>query len=232
MPPIIPISGVIGWDVLASDLRKSISKFKGQAVEFELNTPGGFVSEGFEIFNLIRNHDGETTIKIVGLAASMGAYLLMAPNRVVAEDNAVIMIHNARSCTCGDQHDHDKTSARLKGLSGIIANSFVKGTNLIADDIHGKMKAETFFFGQEMVDSGFVDELIEVSDDIAQIEAIEMARAQIDGCNKSMRDNIEFEKDLEKAVAIFPDLAHIEGSIPSNNKKPLQRENKNGRSYQ
>ena len=59
---IIEISGDIGWEVLASDIRRQLTDAAGEDIEVQISSPGGIVPEGFEIFNLLKNYPGNVTI--------------------------------------------------------------------------------------------------------------------------------------------------------------------------
>lgn len=157
----IAISGIIGWDVTARLMREALIDAKGEDVEFEVSSPGGFIAPGLEIFNLIRDYPGKTTAVLKGYAMSMASYIPLACDRVVAYDNAVYMIHNARGGAWGDHNDVLKYGAYLKGLSGIMVKKYMKRTGKSEQAVRELMDAETFFFGDEMVEHGFVDEIIE-----------------------------------------------------------------------
>ena len=87
MPKVIALSGHIGFEVTASFVRKELASVNNKPVRIDLNSPGGFVFEGIEIFNLIKEHKGEVEIRLMALAASMGSYIALAGDRVSAFDN-------------------------------------------------------------------------------------------------------------------------------------------------
>ena len=68
---VIPISGVIGWDIYPKDIRAMLEAAAGEEVEIQISSPGGFVFEGLEMFNLIRRYAGAKTTFIMGEASSM-----------------------------------------------------------------------------------------------------------------------------------------------------------------
>ena len=52
----IPISGVIGYDVSAKDIRSQLDAAKGEPVKCEVSSPGGLAFTGLEIYNLLKNY--------------------------------------------------------------------------------------------------------------------------------------------------------------------------------
>lgn len=171
------LTGVVGWDILAVDVRNFLRDANGEDVEMELATPGGLVSSGIEIFNLIRNYPGKTTGIVTGYAMSMGSYMLLAFDERAAHDNAVYMIHNARGGVWGDHNDILSYGAYVKGLSGLLGKQYVKTTGKTTAEISEMMDKETFFFGSEIMDAGFVDRIIETDKDKDKESGVFAAKA-------------------------------------------------------
>ena len=203
MAIIIALSGVVGWDILAEDVRADLKAAKGEDIIFEVNSPGGFVFEGIEIFNLIRDYKGNTESHIVGIAASMMTYIALAANKVFARDNAAFMIHDALTCICGNHRDMAKAEKWLDGISNIIAKVYVKKTGKSLNKIRALMKEDMFLFGDEILTEGFVDEIIPALDDgeTDKAAAILTAQASVEMCVNKMRTSDAANEDFDKAVA-------------------------------
>lgn len=200
----IDISGVIGWDVTPWEIREQLLAAKGEDVTFIISGPGGFIAPGLEIFNMIRNYAGATTAHISGYAMSMASYIPLAADRRVAEDNSVFMIHNAGGGIVGDHNDILKYGNYLKGLSGIIAKQYIKSTGKSLKEITAWMDAETFFFGDEMVKAGFVDEIIETEGDKNQDTALASARAMFEDASARMSaEPDQCREDMTRAAALL-----------------------------
>lgn len=208
----ITISGIIGWDSTPAQLRQDLAGANGDDVEIIVSSPGGFVGDGLEMFNLIRNYAGKTVARLSGYAMSMASYLPLAADRIVAEDNAILMIHNVRGGIFGDHNDILKFGEMTAAMSRMLARAYAKHTGKSLEDIQGMMDRETYFFGQDMVDSGFIHELIATDGDNDQQTACTTARIAWDSCFAKMTADISAVKnDLTRAAA----LAGPEGSITS-----------------
>jgi len=157
---VIPISGVIGWDVKPADIRKALQAAGSEEIEVQLSSPGGFVTEGLEIFNLLRRHTGRIVTRLMGMAASMASYLALAGRRVLAEENVVFMIHNAMGVALGDYRTMEKMRDILDGLSGILAQEYARKSGQGLTAIRTLMNDETWYFGEEAQKAGFVDEVV------------------------------------------------------------------------
>lgn len=199
----ITISGIIGWDATPEALREDLKAAAGADVEIIISSPGGFVGEGLEMFNLIRNYPGHTTARLSGYAMSMASYIPLAAKKIVAEDNAIYMIHNARGMVWGDHNDILRYGETTRGMSRLIARAYAKRTGKEPEEIEKMMDVETYFFGQDMVDHGFVDELIETGDDADKASAIAFALAAHQNCMAKMAaDQQAVKNDLVRMAAV------------------------------
>ena len=207
---VINISGVIGWDVTATFIRRALRDAGSEDVTIEIASPGGFVYDGLEIFNIIKNHKGNVTTHLMGLAASMASYIALAGNKVTAEKNAIFMIHNVWGVEIGDHNDMRKRADDIEGMSKLLAAAYVAKTGKTTEEIRAMMDVDTFLFGEEIKIAGFVDEVIGDAEGKKADEIIK-AKASIQGCKKAM-DELEKElgmgkEDLQKAVALIKPAA-------------------------
>ncbi len=68
----------------------------GEPLELQVNSGGGLCSEGRVLYQAIKEHNGETTFKGVGIVASMAAVLMGAFDKVKLESACDIMFHKGR----------------------------------------------------------------------------------------------------------------------------------------
>jgi ATP-dependent protease ClpP protease subunit len=225
MAKIIALSGDVGWEITAKKVRDELKAAKGKDVEFHVNSPGGFVSEGIEIFNVIRGYKGHTTGVITGVVASMASYFILACDKVVAYDNTIYMIHNPWTFAIGDYNDMGKAFEMLKGMASLLAREYAKKTGALIDKMQGLMDAETFFFGDEMKAEGFVDEIIDAPEDSSndddKASALTIAKASISNCFNRMRESDAANEDFNKAVAYVDSMSLLLGDQPKPKAAPV-----------
>lgn len=197
----ISITGYIGWETTADSVREALRAAAGEDVKATISTAGGLVSEGLDIFNQIRNYSGKTVAVISGFAMSMGSYIPLAFDEIHVEDNAVYMIHNVRGGVWGDHNDILDYGTFCKGLSGLLGKAYVKKTGQDDTDIAGMMDRETYFFGEQIVEEGFADKVIESSTDTDETSAVAAARLAMEGCISKLNQETEAMKnDLRQAA--------------------------------
>lgn len=203
----IIIDGVIGIDTQAHKIRDLIESANGDELHIDIASPGGFVYDGLEIFNLLRDYSrnqNKVTTKLTGLAASMASYIALAGDRVIAEDNAVFMIHNVWGITIGDYRQMQKEAKVMEGLTELLASCYRKKTKKKKGEIREMMDNETYLFGEEMVKEGFVDEIVKTENNKgSKDELVMLAQARIQNCFKIMEKSEKSKNDMRKAASII-----------------------------
>jgi ATP-dependent Clp endopeptidase proteolytic subunit ClpP len=197
----ILIQDTIGWDTTVESVKSELKKAKGEDVELRINSPGGYVFDGIAIFNAIKDYKGKVTAIIDGLAASMASYIPLAADEIIVRENSVYMIHNAWAFAAGDHNDLRKSADRLEKLTGLLIKGYVAKTGKSTEEIEAMLNEETFLYGDEIVDLGFGDTMIDAEGDIeARDDTIELARMAVEECNGKLEKQKE---DLEKAAALI-----------------------------
>ncbi len=202
----IAISGVIGWDVIPDDIRAKLEEAGGEDITVEVSSPGGFVTDGLEIFNLIKNYKGNKTTLLMGMAASMASYIVLAGDKVVAEDNAIFMVHNVWGFAVGDHRELRKSADVQEGMTRLLSKAYIRKTGKTEEEIRNMMDEETYLFGDEILDAGFVDEVVPAGDGAEDKDsAITMAQIAMNKCKKTMEEKQE-KNQLEKAAAMLGEI--------------------------
>jgi len=210
----ILISGEIGWDYTAQEIRDSLREAAGEDLDIELVTPGGDVFDGIEIYNAIRDYkrefpNAEIMGTLKGLVASMGTYIACCPafSLLTAEDNAVYMIHNAWSCMCGDYNDMQTTADMLRGLTDIMAKTYSDKTGTTVSEIKKMMDNETWLFGDEIKAAGFVDDMVKSDDGKKdKSQALAAARLQFGAMANTAQKKTDIKAFREKAAAMAKEI--------------------------
>jgi ATP-dependent Clp protease, protease subunit len=214
---IINISGEIGWDVMPDDIKKQLAEAKGKDIEVHVASPGGFVFDGIEIFNAFRDYKkqypkAQMMLTIKGLAASMASYLAVNPafDYVLAEDNAVFMIHNAWGGAVGDYREMKKTAEVLEGISDLLGQAYAKKTGKKKEEIKKSMDEESWYFGSEILEHGFVDDIIKAPEKIEKEKAVIDASIKFQAVSEKLVKN---KLDVMKLAAVLKPDTEIPDNI-------------------
>ena len=131
-------------------------------IMFYINSPGGSVSAGMAIYDTMQYLRCEVSTGCVGLAASMGAFLLAAgaKGKRKALPNAEIMIHQPLGGAQGQASDiaiHAEQILRIKKkLNEILA----KNTGRPLEIVQADTDRDHFLTAEEARDYGLIDEII------------------------------------------------------------------------
>jgi len=169
----IPIKGIIvandekwiyelfGYEVTTPrDVDQLLNKVDNEDLEVLINSPGGDVYSGSEIYTILKDHANNVDVKIVGVAASAASVVAMAGNSVKISPTAQIMIHNVSSGAQGDYREMEHQAEVLKNYNKSIANAYRLKTNLSEEELLDLMNSEKWLNAQEAKSKGFVDEIM------------------------------------------------------------------------
>lgn len=177
--------------VVSSVLRKN----KGKAITVNINSPGGDFFEGLAIYNLLKEHDGEINVRIVGMAASAASLIAMAGDTIKIAEAGFIMIHNVWTVCVGNKDDMRECMDTLTKFDESCLVIYGKKTGMDDEEIESMMAAETWIGGAEAVEKGFATQFLdsdeldtdeESSKKANSLKEIEMALAKA-GKTRSQR---------------------------------------------
>lgn len=132
-----------------------------KAVTVEINSPGGDMFEGLAIYNLLRDHPAEVTVKIMGIAASAASVIAMAGDVVTMGRGSFLMIHNCWGVVIGDQQDMRAAAETMAPFDAAMSGIYAARTGLAEKSIAKMMDAETYINASDAVAQKFADGLME-----------------------------------------------------------------------
>ena len=139
----------------AQDPTKDISLY--------INSPGGSVTDGFAIYDTMQYIKCDVSTICVGMAASMGAFLLAAgaKGKRYALPNADIMIHQPSGGAQGQATDMEIHTKHIldikKRLNEILAANTGQPVDVIARDTN----RDNFMTAQQALEYGLIDKVFE-----------------------------------------------------------------------
>ncbi len=132
-------------------------------IQFYINSPGGSVTAGMAIYDTMQYIKADVSTICVGLAASMGAFLLSAgtKGKRIALPNAEIMIHQPLGGARGQASD-------IKIHADWIIKTREKLNNLLSDhtgkpvaDLERDTERDNFMSAQQALEYGLIDKVID-----------------------------------------------------------------------
>lgn len=162
-----------GGGVTAKKVAAQLRAIGDRPVEVQINSPGGDMFEGLAIYNVLREHSQEITIKVMGMAASAASIIAMAGDKIEIGTASFLMIHNCWVCACGNRHDMQETADYLAPFDQAMADVYATRSGRTVAEIQKWMDAETYMSGSTAIERGFADSLLAAD----QIKVDETAKA-------------------------------------------------------
>lgn len=182
-----------------------LEQANGEDVEVIINSGGGDVFAGSEIYTELKSYQGNITTKVVGIAASAASVIAMAGKKVQISPTAQIMIHNVSSRGSGDYRDFQHEADVLKNYNKSIASAYMIKTGMKEEELLALMDEETWFNAQQAKENKFVDEILfeESTQVVANIGNSPILPQQVIDTIRNMKDQfnpIASEKESESDI--------------------------------
>lgn len=182
--------------IVSSVLRKA----NGDPITVNINSGGGDFFEGLAIHTLLKDYDGEVSVKIVGIAASAASIIALAGDSVEIAKNGFFMIHNAWTVAFGNKASLREIAGMLDKFDASMQNIYSEATGLDVKSVSKMMDAETWMSGTEALEKNFVTGLI--------------------GEDKIKKSDEEYASSALRRV----DIALAQGGMPRSERRSLIKE--------
>lgn len=169
--PVLVLSGMIdtgtSWyedAVTPKAFRDALDAHAGRDIIVSINSPGGDVFAGFEIYNMLAERKGGTTVRVVGLAASAASYIAMAadPGRLQMSRASMMMIHNPWTCAHGNAEALRKSAEVLDEIGAIMEDIYMQRATCEREKLKDMLAHERYLSPTEEMENGLCDEIVDL----------------------------------------------------------------------
>jgi len=131
-------------------------------IHFYINSPGGSVTAGMAIYDTMKYIKCDVSTICVGMAASMGAFLLSSgtKGKRIALPNAEIMIHQPSGGASGQATDIQIQAARIARLKKKLNRILAENTGKPIEVIERDCERDYFMTAEESLEYGVIDKII------------------------------------------------------------------------
>lgn len=131
-------------------------------IQLYINSPGGSVTDGMAIYDTMQYVKCDVSTICVGMAASMGAFLLSSgtKGKRLALPNAEIMIHQPSAGTQGQVTDMAIHLKRMELIKKRLNNILAENTGKSVETITADCERDNFMTAEEAKEYGLVDKVI------------------------------------------------------------------------
>lgn len=175
----------------ADMVKDFLDRHKDQEVSIAVSSPGGLLSDGITIAEMIAAH-GKCNMIIVGMTASSATVLCMKAKSVKIARGSLMLIHNSSqyilSCGRSNKQKLDAYIEKLKNtrqqldtIDKAIADFYSTRNGKTVEENMAMMDKEKWMTAQEAVDFGIVDGILDDDEVISQTKAIQNVYASFNG---------------------------------------------------
>ena len=139
------------------------SEDPGKDIQFYINSPGGSVTAGMAIYDTMQYIKCDVATICVGMAASMGAFLLSAgtKGKRMALPNSEIMIHQPSAGTQGQITDMAIHMKRLETIKARMNRIMAENTGKSVEEVTAACERDNFMTSEEAKAFGLIDRVLD-----------------------------------------------------------------------
>jgi ATP-dependent Clp protease, protease subunit len=139
------------------------SEDPGKDISLYINSPGGMVTSGMAIYDTMQHIKSDVVTICVGLAASMGSFLLAAgtKGKRLALPHSRIMIHQPSGGTRGQASDIEIEAREILRIRGQLNQIYADNTGQPLEKIEKDMDRDFFMSAEEAKAYGLIDHVVE-----------------------------------------------------------------------
>ena len=131
-------------------------------IQFYINSPGGSITSGMAIYDTMQYIKPDVSTICIGMAASMGAFLLSsgAKGKRLALPNAEIMIHQPSGGSQGQATDIEIQAKRILRMKEKLNRMLAENTGKPVEVIAADCERDNFMSAEEAREYGLIDKVI------------------------------------------------------------------------
>ena len=135
----------------------------GKDIHFYINSPGGSVSAGFAIYDTMQYIKCDVSTICIGMAASMGAFLLSGgtKGKRLALPNAEIMIHQPSGGARGQETEIRIVAENILKTRNKLNEILAANTGKLVEEISRDTERDNYMTAKEAVAYGLIDSVVE-----------------------------------------------------------------------
>lgn len=148
------------WGITSKDFAKDVKALGDvKQITVRINSPGGSMTEGNAIYNILKKHPAEIITDVESIAWSMASLVAQSGDRRLMAANGLILIHNPLGVGMGESSDLRKTAEIMDKLKERVITVYSEKSGLDRETISVMMDEETVMDSDEALELGFIDEI-------------------------------------------------------------------------
>lgn len=155
----------MGMDhICPGDITDAIGMAGGRPLTLRMNSPGGDLHAGVEMYTRLMDYPGQVTVDILSISASASSVVAMVSakqgNRCRVSPLGMMVIHNVQTKAEGDYREMESTAQHLRQANSAIITAYRKKTGMEEAQLQEMLDKETWLTAGDAIKMGFADEVM------------------------------------------------------------------------
>lgn len=147
-------------DVSAHGITQQIKDLDVDQINVHIDSYGGAVSEGWAIYNALKNHPAKVVTYGDGFVASAALYPFMAGDERFASNLSAFYFHQVWISASGYADELRAAANEAELMTEVGLNAFTDNTGMTADEVRELQKSETWLTPSEALDRGIATAIL------------------------------------------------------------------------
>ena len=147
------------------DLQELLNKNKNiPTINIYINSPGGSVSEGITIYNILKRTRAYVRVFIDGFACSIASVIAMAGNAIYMPKSSMQMVHNAWTVAMGNSEELRKVADDLDKINEVVISAYMSKFKGTEKELRKLLDDESYLTAEECLKYGLCTKIVDDSE--------------------------------------------------------------------
>lgn len=166
-----------------NDVSNTLDEAKGGYVEVYINSPGGIIDVGSEIYTMLRAYKGDVKEYVVGEACSAASIIAMA-RYCEMSPTALMMVHCVSTYGGGNHSAFEHVADVLRTADNALANAYTAKTGMSKEEALAMMESEMWLTAEQAKEKGMIDAIMFENQDPLRLTASTFALPSVEQMEK------------------------------------------------
>ncbi len=188
-----------------NDVEAVLNEASGEDVEVFVNSPGGIIDVGSEIYTMLRSYKGDIKIYVVGEACSAASVISMA-RYCEMSPTALMMVHCVSTYAGGNHNDFEHVAGVLRTADEALCNAYMTKAGMTKEEALAMMEAETWLTAAQAKEKGLIDAIMFENEEPLRLTASTFAlpsEEQMDKVKQMIKEQTQPSDDNSDGESVF-----------------------------
>lgn len=142
-----------------ADVQAVLDVANGEPLVVRINSPGGEIASGSDIYDLLHRYSGQLSIEVTGQACSAASVIAMAGHCEMAS-TALMMVHCVSMEAQGNHNRMEQAAEVLRTADQALCTAYMNKANMTQEQALDMMEQETWLTAARALELGLIDGIL------------------------------------------------------------------------